>query len=199
MTLAQFDNGYWYATELQEFAKEIGLPAGRALRKDQLEKAIRTFLKSGKIESPAKAKKVRLPSGTSDSERGLTVKLAVSNYRNDRATWGFIERESEKLVAGLKRKSGVRYRLNRWREAQIASGVKLTYGQLVREYVRLSQTVGPFAQIPTGRYINFLSDFFAAEKGATREMALRAWVQVKKLDAPKNYRSWVTFVKSRRA
>ena len=27
MTLPQFDNGYWYATELKEFAKTVGISA----------------------------------------------------------------------------------------------------------------------------------------------------------------------------
>jgi hypothetical protein len=196
MTLTQFDNGYWYATELREFAKTVGLPSGSTLRKDELEKVIKGFLESGKIQSPTR----RSPSasGARDAERGLNLNLAIAIYRNDRATWHFIEREAEKLAPGLKRKSGARYRLNRWREAQIEKGRKLTYGDLVSEYVRLSQTTGPFAQIPQVRYVNFLSDFFASEKGATREKALRAWAQVKKLDAPKNYRSWVNFTKSRR-
>ena len=51
--------------------------------------------------------------------------------------------------------------LNRWREEQLVKGVKLTYGDLVKEYIRLNQTDEPFAQIPHGRYINFLSDFLA--------------------------------------
>jgi hypothetical protein len=67
----------------------------------------------------------------------------------------------------LKRKSGARYRLNRWREDRVANGVKITYRDLVREYVRLSQTAGPFPQVPHGRYINFLSDFMAGEQSAT--------------------------------
>ncbi len=196
MTPAQFDNGYWYATELREFATAVGLPSGHGLRKDELEKAIKGFLESGKIESPTR--RSLSASGGRDAERGLNLNLAVAIYRNDKATWDFIEREAQKLVAGLKRKSGARYRLNRWREAQIAKGLRLTYGDLVREYIRLNQTIEPFAQIPHGRYINFMSDFFAAEKGATREKALRAWAQVKELDAPKNYRSWVNFTKSRR-
>ncbi len=54
MTHAQFDNGYWYATELKEFAKTVGIPSASRLRKDGLEKAIKVFLKAGKIESPAK-------------------------------------------------------------------------------------------------------------------------------------------------
>ena len=91
----------------------------------------------------------------------------------------------------MKRKSGARYRLNRWREEQLANGVKITYGDLVKEYLRLNLTKEPFAQIPIDCYINFMSDFLAAERGATRQQALRAWKKLKKLDAPKNYRSWV--------
>jgi len=54
MTQAQFDSGYWYATELKEFAKTIGIPSASRLRNDELEKAIKVFLKAGKIESPTK-------------------------------------------------------------------------------------------------------------------------------------------------
>src|SRR5882672_4889483 len=49
MTQAQFDNGYWYASELKEFAKTIGIPSASRLRKDELEKAIKVFLKAGKF------------------------------------------------------------------------------------------------------------------------------------------------------
>jgi hypothetical protein len=97
----------------------------------------------------------------------------------------------------LKKKSGARYRLNRWREEQLIEGVKLTYGDLVREYVRLNQSKERFAQIPQDRYINFMSDFLATEKGATREQAIKAWERLKKLDIPKNYRSWRKFQSSR--
>ena len=46
---------------------------------------------------------------------------------------------------------------------------KLTYGDLVIEYIRLNQTREPFAHIPHDRYINFISDFLAAEKAATSD------------------------------
>jgi hypothetical protein len=114
-------------------------------------------------------------------------------YTNDKETKAFLDREAQKLAPGLKRKSGVRYRHNRWREEQLVKGVKLTYGDVVKEYVRLNQTEEPFPQIPMGRYINFLSDFSAAEKGATREQAMKAWEQLKTLDIPKNYRAWAKF------
>jgi hypothetical protein len=197
MTQAQFDNGYWYATELKEFAKTIGIPSANRLRKDELEQLIKVFLKTGKIESPAKRNLSR--PGTKDVEQGLTVSLPVAVYTNDKETKDFLEREAQKLVPGLKKKSGARYRLNRWREEQLAKGVKLSYGDVVREYVRLNLMKEAFAQIPIDCYVNFMSDFLAEERGATREQALRAWKKLKKLDVPKNYRSWVRINVSKRA
>ena len=128
----------------------------------------------------------------SETSNELRLELPIVAYTNDKETKDFLEREAQRLAPGLKRKSGVRYRLNRWREEQLTRGVKLTYKDLVTEYVRLNQTKEPFAQIPHGRYINFVSDFMAAEKGATRDQATRAWARLKTLDVPKTYRSWVT-------
>lgn len=189
MTLAQFDNGYWYATELKKFAETIGIPFASKLRKDEIEQSIKLFLRTGKIESATK--RSFSAAGTKDVERGLSLDLPVVVYTNDHETKAFLEREAQKLAPGLKRKSGARYRLNRWREEQLSKGVKLTYEGLVKEYVRLNQTSGPFAHIPQDRYVNFLGDFLAAEKGATREQAIKAWKKLKTMDVPKNYRSWV--------
>ncbi len=188
MTLSQFENGYWYAIQLKEFGKAIGIPSASKLRKDELERAIRSFLVTGKARNPTKRN--LSTSGIKDVERGLSLELAVVRYTNDKETKSFLEREARKCVPGLKRKSGVRYRFNRWREEQLVNGVKLTYRDLVEEYVRLNQTEQRFAQIPHGRYINFMSDFLAAEKGATREQAMKAWKKLKALDVPKNYRAW---------
>jgi hypothetical protein len=188
MTVKQFDNGYWYATELKHFATSIGIPSASALRKDELEKAIKVFLRTGRIESPRK--RTLSTSGLRDVERGLTLDLPVVVYTNDKTTKDFLEREALRLAPGLKRKSGARYRLNRWRDDRLANGIAITYRDLVKEYVRLSQTAGPFPHIPHGRYVNFMSDFLAAEPDATREQAIKAWTTLKTLDAPKDYRSW---------
>jgi len=188
MTLAQFDHGYWYVTELKKFAETIGISSASKLRKDELEQAIKLFLRTGKIKSPRKRN--FSASGIKDVERGLSLDLPVVVYTNDKETKSFLEREAQKIAPGSKRKSGARYRLNRWREEQLSKGVKLTYAGLVREYVRLNQTE-KFAQIPQPRYVNFISDFLAAEKDTTREQAIRAWKRLKTLDVPKDYRSWV--------
>ncbi|HYJ88753.1 MAG TPA: SAP domain-containing protein [Pyrinomonadaceae bacterium] len=195
ITSTQFDNGYWYATELKGFAQAIGIPSASKLRKDELEKAIKVFLRTGRIENPTK--RSLSTSGVRDVERGLTLGLQVVVYTNDKTTKEFLEREALKLAPGLKRKSGARYRLNRWREDRIANGVKISYRDLVREYVRLSQTAGAFAKIPHGRYINFMSDFLAAEPNSTRQHAIRAWKTLKALDLPKDYRSWKRFQSSK--
>jgi hypothetical protein len=191
MTLTQFDNGYWYAVELKEFAETLGIPSANKLRKDELEKAIKVFLQTGKVASPTKRGLSRL--GAKDVERGLSLSLSlpVVVYTNDKETKSFLEREARKIAPGIKRRSGARYRLNRWREEQLVKGVKLTYGALVKEYIRLNRPDEPYARIPTGRYINFMADFLAAEKGATRAEAIAAWKKLKVLDLPKTYGAWV--------
>src|SRR5436189_618829 len=190
MTVEQFDNGYWYALEIKAFADDIGIPVASKLRKDELEALIKHFLRTGKIRNPTRRTLSR--SGVRDVERGLSLKLPVVNYTNDKETKDFIVREALKIAPKLKRKSGARYRLNRWREQQIDNGIEITYRALVRQYVKLNQTQGSFpqVQIPSGRYINFLSDFLAGEKNATRAQALKAWEQLKKAEIPKNYREW---------
>jgi hypothetical protein len=190
MTVKQFDNGYWYAVEIKTFADEIGIPAASRLRKDELEELIKHFLRTGQIKTPTR--KTLSRSGVRDVEKGLSLNLPVVNYTNDRETKNFIVQEALKIAPGLKRKSGTRYRLNRWREQQIDNGINITYRDLVREYVRLNQVQGSFpqVQVPSGRYIYFLSDFLAGEKNATRAQALKAWEQLKKAEIPKNYRAW---------
>jgi len=189
MTEAQLDNGYWYAVEIKAFADEIGIPSASRLRKDELEKLIKHFLRTGEVRSSSR--KTLTNSGVKDIEKGLNPKLLVVRYTSNKETKDFIVREALKIAPNLKRKSGARYRLNRWREEQLTSGIKITYKDLVNQYVKLNQTRERFAQIPHGRYINFISDFFAAEKNATRGQAIKAWKKIKKMDAPKNYRSWV--------
>jgi len=188
MTIAQFENGYWYATELKTFAESIGIPSANKLRKDELEKAILTFLKTGKTTLPTQRSLSK--TGIKDIEKGLSLNLKIVNYTSNKETKTFIEQEARKLVPNLKKKSGARYRLNRWREEQLTSGIPITYEDLVKRYVELNQAEGSFKKIPHGRYINFLAEFLANEKNATREAGIRAWKQLKRMDMPKTYRAW---------
>jgi hypothetical protein len=95
MTLNQFDNGYWYTTELKKFAETIGIPSAKRLRKDELERAIKLFLTTGKLESPTK--RSLSTSGIRDVERGLSLDLPVVIYTNNSETKSFLESQAQKL------------------------------------------------------------------------------------------------------
>ncbi len=55
MTELEFDVGYWFADELKAFGYTLGIPGAKKMRKDELEKAIKTFLKSGKTISTSRS------------------------------------------------------------------------------------------------------------------------------------------------
>jgi hypothetical protein len=188
MTPRDFENGYWYLDQLKPFAERIGIPAAKRLRKEELERAIVAFLRTGEAVSPTKRSLRK--TGVKDVERGLSLKLRIENYTSNRETKAFIVEQARLIAPEVREKSGVWYRLNRWREEQITSGKHPTYGSLVRQYLALNKTQR-FEKIPHGRYINFVAAFLAAEKGATRAEAIAAWTEVKKLDIPKDYASWV--------
>ena len=187
LTLREFENGYWYVDQLKEFAERIGIPSARRLRKDELEKAIVAFLRTGAAALPTKRSLRR--TGAKDVERGLSLGLRIENYISNRETKDFIRQQARVMAQDVREQSGVWYRLNRWREEQITGGKHPTYLDLVRQYVALNK-MPRFARIPQDRYINFVADFLAAEQGSTREDAIAAWKALKKLDAPKNYASW---------
>jgi len=196
MTLREFENGYWYLDQLQEFADRIGIPAARKLRKDELERAIVAFLRTGKRALPTK--RALRKTGVKDLERGLSLKLPIEHYTSNRRTKNFIVEQARLMAPDVREKSGVWYRLNRWREEQITGGKRPTYGGLVRQYIVLNR-MPRFQKIPHDRYINFVADFLKGEPRATREGAIAAWNELKELDAPKNYLSWIKARARRRA
>lgn len=187
MTVREFENGYWYARQLKTFAGQIGIPAAQKLRKDELEQAIVAFLRTGTRIVPTR--RALRKSGVKDLERGLTLKLRIEHYTSNRTTKDFIVSQARLMASEVREKSGVWYRLNRWREAQITSGTRPTYGDLIRQYIALNR-MDRFEKIPYVCYINFLAEFLAREKRATHANARAAWKELKALDVPKDYRSW---------
>jgi hypothetical protein len=188
MTVRDFENGYWYLDQLKNFAERIGVPAAKKLRKDELETAIVACLRTGKAALPTKRSLRK--TGVKDVERGLHLKLRIENYTSNRATKDFIVEQARMMAPEVRAKSGVWYRLNRWREEQITSGKRPTYGDLVQRYVALNK-MQRFDRIPYRCYINFVADFLEADTRATRAEAIGAWTELKELDVPKDYVSWV--------
>ena len=188
MTETEFENGYWYATELKEFAATIGIPSANKLRKDELERAVKHFIRTG--EAKTLVKRGLSKSGTRDVDKGLRLDLPIVHYTSNKETKDFIQREAAKLEPGFTRVSGTRYLLNRWRETQIASGRRITYRDLVTEAIRLNKTKQGPLRIEHGRYVNFMSDFMAANRKAAQAEAVKAWQEIKAMDAPKTYDAW---------
>jgi hypothetical protein len=188
MTVRDFENGYWYLDQLKKFAERIGIPSAKKLRKDELEKAIVAFLHTGNAALPTKRSLCK--TGPKDVERGLDLKLRIENYTSNRETKNFIVEQARMMAPDVREKSGVWYRLNRWREEQITSGRHVTYGDLVRRYIVLNK-MQRFERVPHVRYINFVADFLKNDDRATRTEAIAAWTELKKLDIPKDYVSWV--------
>jgi hypothetical protein len=187
MTLRDFENGYWYLAELKNFAERIGIPSAKKLRKDELEKAIVAFLSTGTAALPTRRSLRR--TGIKDVDRGLDLKLPIEHYTSNRQTKEFIVEQAHRIAPEVREKSGVWYRLNRWREEQTTDGKHPTYGDLVQRYIALNK-LKRFEKIPQVRYINFLADFLAANPDAPRAEAIAAWKELKDLDIPKDYVSW---------
>jgi hypothetical protein len=192
MTLDQFDKGYWYVNEIKAFAKEIGIDHSSKLRKDELEKLIKSFVQTGHIKNSLRKNIIK--TGRKDLDIGLTTSLPIIHYTSNKQTKNFIKSEAFKRSPGLKVKSGVWYRLNRWRDGQITNRQKITYGNLVDQFIKLNRE-NHFEPIPVGRYINFLAGYLANEKNATRQQAINEWKKLKGLDIAKDYESWKQFRK----
>lgn len=188
ITEEEFEKNYWYVKELKKFAKEIGIPNSSKLRKDELEELIKHFLKTGEIKESKRRNIVK--KGKKDTEIGLTGSLPICHYTSNKQTKNFIVSEARKIVPDLKIRSGVWYRINRWRDEEMTKKKQITYGDLINQFVELNQTNKAFKKIPSTLFNNFISDFLKNENGATRQEAIKKWEKLKSLKLKKDYKSW---------
>ena len=184
MTIQEFENKYWYMNELKALAKSLKIPVDSRTRKDQLEDMIIQFLEIGTVN---KKNSFRIKNRNIDI---LNNHSYVKNFRNKKETWEFINSEMDKRVPGLKPKSGAKYWLNRWIENKLSNGEKITYNDVVCEYIRLNKTEEKLPQIPSCKFNNFISDYLANEKNTTRKDALEAWTMLKDMKVKKDYITW---------
>jgi hypothetical protein len=75
ITETEFDNGYWYADDLKKFGEKIGVPSARRLRKDELEQAVKHFLRTGDAKSFARRTLTKF--GPRDVDLGLRLDLRL--------------------------------------------------------------------------------------------------------------------------
>jgi hypothetical protein len=138
ITEEEFDNGYWYADEIRSFAKRLGIANSSRLRKDELERLIKHFFRTGKVKSSNRKNIVKV--GVKDVDIGLKTSLPIKHYTSNKQTKTFITSEAQKIAPDLPTKSGVWYRLNRWRDEKITKGRRITYGDLIDQFVKLSRS-----------------------------------------------------------
>lgn len=181
----EFINKYWYASELKVLARSLGIVNVGKFRKNELEEIILKYFKTGKLIIPNKIQKIH----NNNAEDTLTLKSTIKNYKNNKRTWNFITIEACKLQPNFKDKSGAKYWLNRWRENKVQKGIKITYGDLVNEYIRLNH-IDRLPQIPSAKFNNFISDYLKNETGKNRTDAINAWDKLKQMNVPKDYDSW---------
>ena len=85
MSVEEFDNGYFYAADLNAFAREIGIPVGN-FRKIELEDLIRQFLRTGKVPD----RKPVMPRKAGQARDKLKSDTVVTNYVDDGKTKAFL-------------------------------------------------------------------------------------------------------------
>ena len=184
MSLEEFDNGYFYAADLKVFAREIGITVG-TFRKFELEELIREFLRTGKVPDH-KPVMPRRAGGARDELKPDTV---VTNYVGDRRTKDFLLELVHAKAPDLGSKSGQWYWLNDWRRKMQGAQERFTYRDMADHLRALMQNDGRLPRIPSGRMINFITDFWAdpANAGIPRKEVLDAWMWLKVQPGPKTY------------
>ncbi len=187
MSVEEFDDGYFYATELKAYARKLGIAVGRR-RKLEIEALIRDFLRTGVV--PAPDPEPRRQSG--EGRDRLAAGTVVRNYVDDRRTKGFLRGTVHARAPSLKDKSGQWYWLNDWRRGQLQAGRRITYADLGNRLLELMRTEGRLPRIAAARFNNFITDFRAdpANKGKSRADAVGAWEHVKSVPGPKTYAAY---------
>ena len=160
MSVENFDNGYWYARVLREFARFIGKRGASALR--------RTNSKLGsdtpQLTDRSAGLNSKLPGevGPRDVDTGLAPIFRLTTNPSNAVTKALVLKEAPKIAPDIRKKPGVSYRLNRWREEQLATGRATTYEDLVREFVSLND-LDVFEKVPHGRFVNMARGSFLVE------------------------------------
>ncbi len=171
MSVEEFDNGYFYVSDLRTFARELGITVGN-YRKFELEELIREYLRTGKVPD----RKPVPPRKTGTVRDVLKEETVVTNYVGDKKTKAFLLELVHAEAPGLRNRSGQWYWLNDWRRKKQGARERFTYRDLAGHLRMLMQTRGRLPQIPSARMNNFITDFRAdpANAGIPRDEVLKA-------------------------
>ncbi len=179
LSLKEYKSYYWMASDLAQFARQLGLRASGS--KPELNARIERRLRGlpdreEPLEKPLK--------GPGDSDRPLTRGTPVVNYKSDDKTRAFFEKQ-------IGPEFHFTYHLNQYRLAR----PNLTYGDLVDEWLaerKRRRTEGYRAPLADhGKYNRFIRDFFADKKNQGKSLgdAAGAWNAIKNERGNPRYQS----------
>lgn len=172
-----FKQFYWDKKELVAFCNNHGLYSDGG--KIEISERIAEFLKSGKKISP-KSVKVSLPL---DSDGQITKTTKVRHYKNDAKTKEFFTKHI-----------GSNFHFNGYLRVfakRDNSKLNVTYGDLIdgwkKEEEEKKKPDYKTKILPQFQYNQFQRDFYANEKGKTRQEFINAWKLVRSVPGEATY------------
>jgi len=180
-----FKSFYWEKKELLAFCVENKIPAQGT--KLELSDRVEYFLNTGAIQ-PVRDKIKGAWSRA--SAKAITLETPVINYKSDLVTKEF-------FVAQLGAKFKFNNYLRQFAKTPNMDG-SLTYGDLAQGYLSFEANKKSAPQkaliAKQFQFNQFQRDFYACEKGKTRQQFLDAWKLVRSIAGPATYDQYLSII-----
>lgn len=179
ISVNSFKDFYWLKEELQSFCRENGISASGS--KIEISDRIETFLLTGEIKKPIRKSKVN---NKSEPQVDLSLDTVISdNHRCSQNVRSFFK----SVIPN--------FHFSTYIQNYFKNNIGKTYRDVVdawyKEEERKKDPSYKKKIAPQFEYNQFIRDFFADSnnQGKSREEAIEAWNNIKKLPGSNKYRS----------
>lgn len=180
ISVKSFQDFYWLKEELQSFCRDNGISASGS--KIEISDRIETFLLTGEIKKPIRKSRVNK---NIESQTNLSLDTVITeNHRCSQDVRAFFKTVIPK------------FHFSTYIQNYIKNNVGKTYRDVVNAwYEEEERKKDPSYKkkiAPQFEYNQFIHDFFADPKnqGKSREEAIKAWNEIKKLPGSNKYESY---------
>ncbi|MGG2063978.1 DUF6434 domain-containing protein [Bacillus sp. S14(2024)] len=179
ISIQDFKDFYWLKEELQLFCRENGMSASGS--KIEIADRIETFLQTGEIKKP-----LRKPKDKTKPQVQGNLSLDTVITENHRC--------SQEVRAFFKTSISPKFHFSTYIQNYFKHNVGKTYRDVVAAWYEEERKKDPLYKrqlAPQFEYNQFTRDFFADpnNKGKSREEAIEAWNNIKKLPGSNKYES----------
>ncbi|MCM3768762.1 SAP domain-containing protein [Neobacillus niacini] len=178
-SVQSYKDFYWLKEELQAFCREHGISASGS--KIEISHRIETFLLTGEIEKPIRKSKINKKI---EPQSDLSLDSVITaNHRCSQEVRGFFKTVIPK------------FHFSTYIQNYFKSNVGKTYRDVVdawyEEEERKKNPSYKKSIAPQFEYNQFIRDFFkdTLNKGKSREAAIEAWNEIKKLPGSNKYKN----------